>query len=156
MGSRILDALTSLVHVSVPHRTVGSPLLPTSLLLIGYHDRGSYVIYNTTISYPIANKIIYFLLDITCINSITYSIMTTMQSRYFNMRESGDYMGCSLSTVQKLRKKKLLPYSKVGRRVFIDVDDIRSTLEKLNRRLVKIHDHSGTRPKLSTEKTDSQ
>jgi excisionase family DNA binding protein len=63
------------------------------------------------------------------------------------MQQCADYLGCSLSTVQKMIKKKLIPNKTIGRRVFIDQTELDTSFNRLDRQVVKIHDHSGTRPK---------
>jgi excisionase family DNA binding protein len=126
---------STLLHISP--KTVG--ITKQCQLSIGYH-----------LSLPVC-FIITLLFDVMALTASFRSLdivsMITFKSRYINMQQCADYLGCSLSTVQKMIKRKLIPNKKVGRRVFIDQSLLDESLSRLDRNVVKIHDHSGTRPK---------
>jgi excisionase family DNA binding protein len=73
------------------------------------------------------------------------SMPINYQQKYLSQTQAAQYVGCSISTIQKLIRLKMLVHKRFGRRIFIAVEDLEATLRKFDRKLPRIHDHSGTR-----------
>jgi excisionase family DNA binding protein len=48
---------------------------------------------------------------------------------YLNIAGAAQYLGCSKSTMERMLRHKLIPYRKVGRRVYINPDEMMRALE---------------------------
>jgi excisionase family DNA binding protein len=61
----------------------------------------------------------------------TLMIMPT--AKYMNVQQTANYLGCSVRTVERMMKRKMFPYRKVGRRIFIDPNEVEKGMEKHKR-----------------------
>jgi excisionase family DNA binding protein len=53
--------------------------------------------------------------------------------KYLNLQETAEYLGCSLTTIYRMMKRKMFPWRKVGRRIFIDPVEVEKALDKHKR-----------------------